>query len=548
MIEKLNNFKSKNEQDIFLQGLIDVGKPSNCKKRMSDVELDSKSKSKKHKFKTNIFSYRIEYNNRQNVCRAAFQSFYGISKKRVERLSTLKSQNRSPQDMRGKSAGSRNKLISGEVCQKIHSFVDNIPVNQVHYSNTIKKYLSSQLNVKIMYTMFMAKHPECQNVKYKFFLKYFHENFNLSFGRPQIDVCSKCEELGVKLKDPHLNDTAKRVVAAELMVHKRRAKKYFAKIDETRKLCKENEKVAALCFDYMQNLPLPFLPVQEIFYYRQLWVNEFCIHNFTTEKATFYSYHEGEGHKGPDEVCSFLNDYINNKIPENVQELHLFCDGCPGQNRNNTMIRYLLALVMTNKFQKITIYFPQRGHSFNDCDRDFGTVKRKIRRLDRIFSVEDYEDLIVSSSTNKKFDVRHITHVDVTGFKKWWPDFFKKKVLSTRSFGKEVPKEEKVSFSINSYYEFSFYSEYMGVVFAKPYIGSIVEDRFLLSKILQRGSSSIVVPDPQNFPAYQGKIPINIKKIEDIKKLQQYIPDMHKAFYNNICEWPTTTGEETEEN
>ncbi|CAH1098460.1 unnamed protein product [Psylliodes chrysocephalus] len=376
----------------------------------------------------------------------------------------------------------------------------------------------------------MVKHPECQNVKYKFFLKYFHENFNLSFGRPQIDVCSKCEELGEKLKDPHLNDNAKRVVAAELMVHKRRAKKYFTKMDEIRKLYKENEKVVALCFDYMQNLSLSFLPVQEVFYFRQLWVNEFCVHNFSTEKATFYSYHEGKGHKGPVEVCSFLNDYINNKISENVEELHLFCDGCPGQNRN-TMIRFLLVLV---KFQKITIYFPQRGHSSNDCDRDFGTVKRKIRCLDRIFSVGEYEDLKVSLSRSNKFDVRHVTHVDVAGFKQWWPDFFKKKVLSTRSLGKQVPKEYKVNFTINSFYEFSFNSENLGVVFAKPYIGSFVEEHFLLLKTLQRSIPTIVVPNPQNLSAYQGKIPINVKKIDDIKKLQQYIPDKYKEFYTTV--------------
>ncbi|CAH1110134.1 unnamed protein product [Psylliodes chrysocephalus] len=168
---------------------------------------------------------------------------------------------------------------------------------------------------------------------------------------------------------------------------------------------------------------------------------------------------------------------------ENIEELHLFCDGCPGHH--NT-----ISFGSGNeKFQIIIIFFSQRGHSFNDCDRDFGTVKSKIRRLDRIFSVEEYEDLIVSSSRSNKFDVRHVTHVDVTGFEQWWPDFFKKKVLSTRSLGKQVPKEEKVNFTINSFYEFSFNSENLGVIFAKPYIGSCVEVRYLFLKTLQRSHS-----------------------------------------------------------
>lgn len=297
----------------------------------------------------------------------------------------------------------------------------------------------------------------------------------------------------------------------------------------------------------MQNLPLPCLPVQEVFYYRQLWVNEFCIHNLSTEKATFYSYHEGEAHKGPDEVCSFLADYLQTHISESVEELILFCDGCPGQNRNNTVLRFLLALVLTEKFQKISIYFPQRGHSFNDCDRDFGTVKRKIRRHDRIFSPEEYENLIISSSTTNKFDVKHITSQDVASFKTWWPTFFKKKVLSVRSVGKAVPKEEKVSFAVNQFYEFSFNHAEPGVIVAKPYIDSIIEERFLLLKTLQKDSLPLAIPYPVNSPAYQGKIPINSKKIEDIKKLQQYIPDKYKPFYDEICKWPTVNADEMPE-
>jgi hypothetical protein len=177
----------------------------------------------------------------------------------------LLSQSKSPHDMRGKTQGSRSaRAISGEICQKIYTFIESIPVREYHYAgDKTKKYLSAQLNAKIMYSKFLNDHPECkENVKYKFFLKYFQQNFNLSFGRPQIDVCSKCEEISTKIKDPHLNETAKRVAIDEQTVHKRRASKFYKKIDAIRSKCKENSKVAAICFDYMQNLPLPSLPVQ----------------------------------------------------------------------------------------------------------------------------------------------------------------------------------------------------------------------------------------------------------------------------------------------
>ena len=60
-----------------------------------------------------------------------------------------------------------------------------------------------------------------------FFRRYFKENFNLRFGRPQIDVCSKCEELGCKVKSSVLNENAKKAAVAELMVHIKRAQKFY---------------------------------------------------------------------------------------------------------------------------------------------------------------------------------------------------------------------------------------------------------------------------------------------------------------------------------
>lgn len=136
-------------------------------------------------------------------------------------------------------------------------------------------------------------------VKYEYFLKYFKQNYNFRFGRPQVDVCFLCENLSVKLKDTNLNDNAKRVAAAELIVHKRRAKKFYTQMQKVQELCTRSDNVAALCFDYMQNLPLPVTPVQEMFYYRQLWVNAFEIHDLKKNAGKFYVNHEGQAIKKP---------------------------------------------------------------------------------------------------------------------------------------------------------------------------------------------------------------------------------------------------------
>lgn len=54
--------------------------------------------------------------------------------------------------------------------------------------------------------------------------------------------------------------------------------------------------------------------------------------------------------------------YINNFVDKDVEELHLFCDNCAGKNKNHALIRMVMALVEINRFKKVKIFFPQRGH------------------------------------------------------------------------------------------------------------------------------------------------------------------------------------------
>lgn len=77
----------------------------------------------------------------------------------------------------------------------------------------------------------------------------------------------------------------------------------------------------------MQNIQMPKTPVGEVFYYQQLTVSVFCIHNIKENTATMYTYHEGEAKKTANEICSFSLDYLK-EISENIKEIHLFSDNC----------------------------------------------------------------------------------------------------------------------------------------------------------------------------------------------------------------------------
>ncbi|XP_046684222.1 uncharacterized protein LOC124370001 [Homalodisca vitripennis] len=427
--------------------------------------------------------------------------------------------------MRGKHVN-RGNVLSPDVLRKIDEHINSFPKYSTHYTKMPITYLDATLTVRKMHDMFLEKHEDLKNiVKYEYFLKYFRDNFGYRFGRPQVDVCSTCEELQTKIKSKTLNDNAKRTAAAEFVVHKRRAKKFFSKLQEVKELSKAKPEVMGIVFDFMQNLPLPHLPVQEMFYLRKLWYYVFKIFDLKNDTAVFYNYPEGIANKGPDEVASFILNYVENFIPNTVTELHVFSDACGGQNRNHTLCRVLTALTMNNRFKIIHQYFPIRGHSFMPCDRTFAVIKRAVRRHDRIYSPDQYKDIIESAKKEvPTYKVIEVKNEDILDCKNWWPEFFTK-----------LPKslESKTPFSISKCRHFTVDSERKGYLKTSEFIDAVVHMTFKLNK-----PNIVDVPLPTNR-VYNGKVPIKEQKLQDLGKLIKYIPHDFLTFYEERRTWPT---------
>ena len=405
---------------------------------------------------------------RLQVCRQAFLSLHAISQKRVRRLQTLLALGRVPNDERGHQHN--RKEHSGEVIQEVVDHINSFPLKQSHYTD--KQYLDERLSVKKMFSLFKEKYPETV-VKYEFYYKIFKGRFGYSFGKPQIDTCCECEALNVKVKSrlTSLNPFAKRVAMAELIVHKRRSEKFYKEMKETEKVCQNDERVLGLSFDYMQNIGLPNIPVQDLFYLRQLSVFPFCIHNLKDGKAHFYLYHEGEAKKGPDETCSFLLHYIKNNVPGTVKELHLYSDSCGGQNKNHTLLRFCLALTDLNMFEKIIHRFPKRGHSFLPCDRDFGHVKKFLKKHDRYYTPKQICEMIITSVYPGKFTVHMVQPEYCFQFKDWWPKYYKKNCNSLETSGPDTHRDKRQCFTISKFMEFQYDHKRKGTITVSLFIG-----------------------------------------------------------------------------
>ena len=160
-------------------------------------------------------------------------------------------------------------------------------------------------------------------------------------------------------------------------LHQRKAATFCKKKCVTKNLARIDNSTEAVVFDFQKNLCTPNKTSNDIYYKRQLTCISFNVHMLSRDDAYFYFYDETVAKKGADDVCSMLYHFTETYIPQVVTRLDLFCDGCAGQNKNYTLLRFMHWLVNTKRrFKRISIRFPIRDHSYLECDRDMALIKQ----------------------------------------------------------------------------------------------------------------------------------------------------------------------------
>lgn len=134
--------------------------------------------------------------------------------------------------------------------------------------------------------------------------------------------------------------------------------------------------LSVLNYDYMQNVPIPNVQTNDVYYMTQARVIIFGVHNASNGAATMYMYDEQNGKKGADNVYSLLFHYVK-RLP--YKPLVLIADNCPGQNKNKTLIRFLyLAVHVWKMVPSGLVIFPIRGHLYMFTDSDFARINKKM--------------------------------------------------------------------------------------------------------------------------------------------------------------------------
>ena len=186
-------------------------------------------------------------------------------------------------------------------------------------------------------------------------------------------------------------------------------------------------------FDFAQQIHYPSNPLQPgpIFFKtpRKCGIFGVCCEALSSQ-VNYLIDESVQAGKGSNCVVSLLHHFLEN-YGLGEKEVHLHADNCSGQNKNSSMMMYLLWRVLTGRHSVITLSFLIAGHTKFSCDWCFGLVKRKFKKS-IVDCLADMERVVTESARgnipqlvgNEKGEV----FVPTYDWKAYLPQYFKKVV------------------------------------------------------------------------------------------------------------------------
>lgn len=449
----------------------------------------------------------------ERVCKEFFLKTLDLSNKRIQNLVNKKKlilSGVSPREKRGKRPPG-NK-ISQEIIDNIKHHINQFPKYVSHYSrhkNLECKYLDPGLTVRKMYKLYQEFCAEkgVQPEKESYYRHIFNTQFNLRFHRPLTDTCGVCDKLQ-NIIDHGEDDEARRCAATEKEVHLRRAEAVKTAKNSFRDL--QDETHVAVCFDLQKMLPTPALHTSKAYYLRQLWTYNFCIHNIKSGVGYMFVWHEGQASRGCQEIASCLLKFIQS-LPEHVTQITAFSDNCGGQNKSKIIVKFWLYIIAKTQIKTVHHRFLISGHSFNECDKNFGLIEIKRKKTEREFFVpEQWKEMI--AKTSSKFMVIRMTD----------QDFVNLDTLQT--FYKDtVP-------GIRAMQWLRFEKDHPYTLFFKNTVGNDSAFETYSMKSTRRGKPQVL----KNLPCETKKPLLKQAKYSNLMELLQFVPPIHHDFYRNL--------------
>ena len=263
---------------------------------------------------------------------------------------------------------------------------------------------------------------------------------------------------------------------------------------------------------------------------------------------------ETEGNRGSREITSCLYKTMNERQRRQPhKEWILWSDSCGGQNRNITMLIFLLRMVYSEfGIGKIIHRFPETGHSFLPNDQDFCLIEKAKQRAKPIYSVDEYTKKAVLGARSKPSPFKAIRMtseyfvdlgvdntnfknllkpVDSNGVKFCWlsiKEFVYEKGIFGFFFRYDVNEELRLCFLGNP-----------GGRSRRPDIQIFNTPNKILGilEVVAEGPISQIFNTPNKILGILevvAEVPLKKQKWSDLQALLQCIPPIHQNFYKGL--------------
>lgn len=476
-----------------------------------------------------------------NVCRTYFLNTLNLSQTSVRfALQKRQSSGLVTVDQRGKHEPS-NKIGATER-NMIKEHINKFPCIESHYSRnkSQKKYLGSHLNISKMYELFFEECkenqiPEEEIPKKWLYADIFNTEFNLSFKEPNNDTCDACDEFIIKLKENLPNETRidiqnkydEHLLDADTRYQ---LKKHDKETSRTLGNCK------VITVDLQKCLPTPLLKNAQSFYSLKLWTFNYTVYDTTKKSASCFVWDESIAGRGGNEMASCLLRYILT-LDESVQNIIIWSDNCPSQNRNLQMLMsYFYIMMVKPSLKSIEHKYLLRGHTHMEVDSVHARIERQMKASPDFSIITPWDWQQLMRLCNSKFLVMEMQSLDFKNFNYLYDNI-------KSAFQNNKKTTTGAHFLISKVVHMKFVADKLGVLYFKS---SFIDEHFQevdfnktekrISRRIEASKSKINAKvDQFELPPVRNELkPISTKKWKDLQKLLKWVPLRFHDFFKNI--------------
>nr|CAH7768684.1 unnamed protein product [Callosobruchus chinensis] len=251
------------------------------------------------------------------------------------------------------------------------------------------------------------KIPEESIGKQWLYTEIFNYEFNFAFKNPDNDTCDDCDQFKLKLQEA--TEDNRLSIQHAYDNHLTDASNRYKMKNADKEHAEENYKQIVLMIDLQKCLPTPELHNSQSFYNLKLWTYNLVIHNSTEGRAYCMMWVESMSGRGGNEVASCLSKWSQVcNISEEIEELTIWSDNCPSQNRNaQILMSYFVPLEKNPNIKCISHKSLTKGHTHLEADSDHSIIERERKKIPqlKIITPWDWQQLVRLCRVKKSFDV-----------------------------------------------------------------------------------------------------------------------------------------------